>query len=70
LDHRSVREPERLVDDLVRAGRIRRVRDELASLQEEMKTARAAGDLERESDALARARLLQRQLNDSREARV
>ncbi len=70
LDRRSVREPERLIDDLVKAGRVRRVRAELARLKEEMKTARAAGDLERESEALARARLLQRQLNNPREAHV
>jgi DNA primase len=70
LDRRPVREPERLIDDLVRAGRIRHVRAELARLKEEMKTARAAGDLERESEALARARLLQRQLNNPREAHV
>jgi len=70
LEERSVREPDRLVEDLVIHGRQRQIKSELAELRQEMLEAQAAGDEEREAEAVARARLLQRQLNNPSEAHV
>jgi len=70
LEDREVREPDRLVEDLVVHGRQRQIKSELAELRQEMLEAQAAGDEEREAEAVARARLLQRQLNNPSEAHV
>ncbi len=70
LEDRTVREADRLVEDLVIHGRQRQIKSELAELRQEMLEAQAAGDEEREAEAVARARLLQRQLNNPSEAHV
>ncbi|MBU0514589.1 MAG: DNA primase [Proteobacteria bacterium] len=70
LEERSVREADRLVEDLVIHGRQRQIKSELAELRQEMLEAQAAGDEARETEAVARARLLQRQLNNPSEAHV
>jgi DNA primase len=70
LEERSLKETDRMVEDLVFKGRQRKIKSELAELQQEMLEAQAAGDEDREAKAVAQARLLYRQLNNPREAHV